>query len=142
MSEYLVTVLVPAYNHELYIIDCLEAIHHQTYRDFQWIVVDDCSTDRTPELLKENQSKYGYELILHKKNIGISATLTETIRDFVKGEYLTMCASDDMYLPSKIEEQLCFLRNNPQYKMCYSRSLPINTQSEVLEDNDPSQYRY
>lgn len=136
MNNTLVTVIVPAYNHEKYVLECLDSINNQTYRDFQWIVVDDCSQDKTPELLKENKKKYGYELILHDKNMGLSATLTETIRDFAKGEYLVMCASDDMFLPNKIEAQLKFLQNNPQYVMCYSRSIAMNEKSENFPNKD------
>lgn len=130
MNSTLVTVIVPAYNHEKYVLECLESINNQTYRDFQWIVVDDCSKDKTPEILKKNQKKYGYELILHDKNMGLSGTLTETIRDYAKGEYLVMCASDDMFLPNKIEAQLKFLQENPKYVMCYSRSISMNEKSE------------
>lgn len=137
----MVTVLVPAYNHEKYILECLESIHNQTYRDFQWIVVDDCSTDNTPSILKENKDKYGYELILHKKNKGISATLTEMIKDYVKGEYMVICSSDDVFLPNKIEAQLHFLKNHPEYAMCYSRSIPMNESSEELPDKDHSKYK-
>lgn len=141
MNETLVTVIVPAYNHEKYIIECLESVNNQTFKDFQWIVVDDCSKDRTPEILKENQEKYGYELILHEKNKGISATLTETIKDYAKGKYLTFCSSDDAFLPIKIESQLRYLQENPQYAMCYSRSILINENSEELSDKDTTQYK-
>jgi len=139
-KEYLVTVVVPAYNHEKYIIDCLESIHNQTYRDFQWIVVDDCSTDNTPEILEENQSKYGYELILHKKNMGVSATMTEMIRDYAKGKYISPLASDDMYLPEKIEKQLKFMEANPQYGMCYSRNYSIDVSGNIIGKEDSCQY--
>lgn len=131
----MVTVIVPAYNHEKYVIECLESIHHQTYRNFQWIVVDDCSKDKTPEILKDNQSKYGYQLILHEKNVGISETLTEVIINYAKGKYITICASDDVFLPNKIEAQLNYMEAHPQYGMCYSRSLYID------EESKPSSYR-
>lgn len=140
-KEYLVTVVVPAYNHEKYIIDCLESIDNQTYRDFQWIIADDCSTDNTPMILKENQSKYGYELILHKKNKGISATLTEMIQDYAKGKYISALASDDMYLPSKIEKQLKFMEANPQYGMCYSRNYSIDVSGNIIGKEDSHHYK-
>ena len=140
-SECLVTVIIPAYNHEKYIIECLESIHQQTYRDFQWIVVDDCSKDRTPIILKENQSKYGYQLILHKKNLGISATLTEALKNYVKGKYVTICASDDVFMPNKVEKQLNYMEEHPQYGMCYSRSIMMNEQSECLLYKDNCKYK-
>ncbi len=136
MKSPLVTIIVPAYNHENYVLECLESIHNQTYHDFQWIVVDDCSKDRTPIILKENQAKYGYELILHNKNIGISATLTEAIRDYSSGKYITICASDDICLPNKIEEHLRFMQANPQFGMTYSKPLKMNQKSEEIENRE------
>lgn len=140
-EEYLVSVVVPAYNHEKYILNCLESIHHQTYRDFQWIVVDDCSNDNTPAILKENQSKYGYELILHNTNMGISYTMTEMIRDYAKGKYISPLSSDDMYMPNKVKRQLEFMEANPQYGMCYSRNYLMDVLGNIIGKEDGNQYK-
>ena len=142
MKEILVTVIVPAYNHEKYVLECLESIDKQTYRDFQWIVVDDCSTDNTPQLLKDNQEKYGYELILHDHNMGLAATLTDTIKNYVHGKYYTICASDDAFFPNKVESQLNYLQQHPQYGMCYSRCAYIDANSEELPDKDNGSSEY
>ena len=128
----LVSVIVPAYNHEKYVVDCLEGIASQSYQNIQWIVVDDCSNDKTPQILRENQTRYGYQLILHKENKGLSATLTEAIKDYSKGSFIVICASDDVFLPNKIESQLSFLQENPQYVMCYSPSIYIDSNSNVI----------
>lgn len=61
-----VTVIVPSYNHKKYLLECLDSIKNQTLQDFQWIVVDDGSSDGSQELLKDMQLHYGYELILQK----------------------------------------------------------------------------
>lgn len=132
MIDKIITVIVPAYNHEKYILECLDSIHNQTYRDFQWIVVDDCSSDKTPQILLENQEKYGYELIMHKENVGISATLTDTIKNHARGELITMCASDDMYLPNRIEEQVKFMQAHPEYAMSYSKAVKMDVNSVEL----------
>lgn len=141
MKDFLVTVIVPAYNHERYVLECLESIHNQTYRNFLWVVVDDFSKDRTPEILKEHKDRFGYELVLHDRNWGISKTLTETIKTYAKGEYLVLCASDDVLLPNKIELQLKFLQENPQYGMCYSRSIPIDENSVEIKWRDRYKYK-
>ena len=99
-------------------------------------MVDDCSHDSTPQILKKYQSKYGYELILHDNNIGLSATLTDVIKNYARGKYLTICASDDSLLPNKIESQVRFLQENPQYVMCYSRTIFIDENSEELSQKD------
>lgn len=141
MEEFLITVIVPAYNHEKYVIECLESIHKQSYRDFQWIVVDDCSTDETPRLLKENQKRFGYELILHSKNLGLSTTLTETIRDKAKGKYLALCASDDFWMPNKLQVQLDYMETHPEDALSYGYFYIVDTDSKVIGPCDTNKYR-
>ena len=131
-KEYLATVMVPAYNHEKYIIECLEGLANQTFKNFQCIVTDDCSTDRTPQILEENQRKYGYELILNKQNVGISASLTNMAQNYARGKYLFICASDDVYTPDRIEKQVKYMEEHPTYGMCYARTIMIDDSSKIV----------
>lgn len=131
-----VTVIVPAYNHEQYAEECIRSIGAQTFKDFQWIVVDDCSKDNTPKILKTLQKEYDFELLIHKKNMGLANTLNEIIQNHAKGRYLSICASDDVWLPNKLEVQFSFLANHPEYEMCYSRFYYINEQSEKIGTNN------
>ena len=131
MFEELITVIVPCYNHEKYIIECLESINNQTYRDFQWIVIDDGSKDSSPKILAEHQETYKYELIL-QENKGLANTLTETLQRLAKGKYIAICASDDYWAPNKLEIQLDFMNQNPQYAMCYGKTYYIDAQSKLL----------
>lgn len=138
MNECLVTVIVPAYNHERYILECLEGIANQTYKNYEWIITDDNSSDRTPEILKEYQPEYGYTLILNKKNVGVAESMTNMIKRS-KGKYVFPCASDDIYMPTKIEKQLALMENNPQFGMCYSRVIAIDENSKIIrKDNNPN----
>lgn len=136
----LVTVIVPAYNHEKYVNECLESIYNQTYKDFQWIVVDDGSKDRTPSILKDNQEKYGYDLIV-QENHGLSWTLTNIIKNHAKGKYISICASDDKWLPRKLELQLRFMEASSEYAMCYGRTMYMNQSSIVTAEDNPSLYK-
>lgn len=130
-NTQLVTVIVPAYNHEKYIIECLESIHKQTYRNFQWIVVDDGSQDSTPKILQDNQGKYGYQLII-QKNKGLSRTLTDTLKEFAVGKYICICASDDFWCEDKLEKQVKFMEAHPEYAMCYGRAYNVDINSNIL----------
>ena len=136
-----ITVIVPSYNHEKYVEECLKAIGSQTFRDFQWIVVDDCSKDNTPEILKKYQCVYGYELILHDKNVGLANTLNEVLKNYAKGIFFSICASDDVWLPNKLEAQYTFLCNHPEFDMCYSRCYYINDASERVGVDNNLKYR-
>lgn len=130
-----ITVVVPSYNHERYVEECIRSIGAQTFKDFQWIVVDDCSKDNTPVILKDLQEKYGFELIIHEKNIGLANTLNEIIQNYAKGLYLSICASDDYWLPNKLEVQYSFMSNHTEYGMCYSRCYYIDEKSERISAN-------
>ncbi len=97
----LVSVIVPCYNHEQYIKQCIESIYKQTYKNFELIVIDDGSKDKSPEILEKLSKTYGF-YYEHQKNVGISATLNKGI-GLSKGKYITDIASDDLMLPSRIE---------------------------------------
>ncbi|MEG2341095.1 MAG: glycosyltransferase family 2 protein [Odoribacter sp.] len=131
IKEPFITVIVPCYNHEKYIVECLLSIHNQTYKKFQWIVVDDGSKDDCPNILKKYQVDFGYELIL-QENKGVAQTLTDTIKNYAKGKYISLCASDDFWIPQKLEWQLDFMECNPEYAMSYGRCFQIDSDSRRL----------
>lgn len=137
----LATVMVPAYNHEKYILECLEGLANQTFKDFQCIVTDDHSSDKTPQILKENQSKYGYELILNEENEGISASLNNMAKNYAHGKYLFICASDDVYMPDRIEKQVRFMEEHPQYGMCYARTIRMDLNSNIIGRDEKKCYK-
>jgi alpha-1,3-rhamnosyltransferase len=136
----LVTVIVPAYNHEKYIVECLDSIHNQSYGNFQWIVVDDGSRDKTPDILKRYREIYGYELII-QDNHGLSWTLTNIIKNYSKGEYISICASDDKWLPDKLKVQVDFMDRNPDFAMCYGKTKYMDLSSNVIRQDDGVVYK-
>ncbi len=140
-NECIASVLVPAYNHERYVVEALEGLYGQTFKDFQIIVTDDHSTDNTPQILLENQKRYGYELILNEKNVGISETLTNMAKNYAKGKYIFICASDDIYMPNRIEKQVEYLENHPEYAMCYARTISIDSNSREIDRDVFKGYR-
>lgn len=134
----LVTIVMPAYNHERYIIESLKGIANQTYKNIQWIIADDCSKDNTRKILKDNQKMFGYELILNEKNLGIATSLNNMIMNHAKGKYICICASDDVYMPNKIERMVETMHAHTSYGMCYSRSIFIDENSqEIRRDEFP-----
>ena len=73
-TKPLVSVFITTYNHGAFITDCLESVLTQNYENFEIIVGDDASTDKTPEILLEYKVKYPniIKLVLHEKNIGVT----------------------------------------------------------------------
>lgn len=95
IKEPLVSVIVPVYNVESYIDDCLNSIKQQTYRNLEIIVVEDCSTDNSRLLLQPHLKDNRIKLIQHSENGGLSAA-RNTGMDAAKGEYTMFVDSDDI----------------------------------------------
>jgi alpha-1,3-rhamnosyltransferase len=124
-KEQLITIIVPCYNHERFITKCIESIVNQSYRNFELIVIDDGSTDKTPEILIELQKKFKFILEI-QANIGVANTLNRSIQKYTKGEYITFCASDDFWALDKLEKQVHFMKSNPDCPMCYAKVIVID----------------
>lgn len=131
----LVSVIVPCYNHEKYVTLCIESIMNQTFTDFELIVIDDGSKDKSSEILKELQKKFGFKLIF-QQNRGLAATLNRGLQEFATGKYVSFCASDDFWTLSKLQLQVDFMEDNSGIPMCYGKAHYINEESKVMEKYD------
>ena len=128
----LVSVIIPCYNHEKYVTLCVESVINQNYSNFEVIVIDDGSKDKSPEILKELQQNYSFTLVL-QQNMGLSATLNKALKEFVKGEYISICASDDFWCLDKLELQVSFMKRHPNIPMCYGKTHYIDEKSEIIK---------
>lgn len=119
-NKPLVTVIVPAYNHELYIEECLKSVINQTYPHLQVIVINDGSKDNTGYIIEKFIGVQGRPIeYLTKNNEGLCKTLNLGI-ELANGKYIAFIASDDMWLPSRIEEQVLFLEQNNNIGLVFS----------------------
>lgn len=98
----LVSVIVPVYNVEQYLDECLNSIRQQTYRNLEIIVVEDCSTDNSLNTFIKHSEDPRVKLIQHEKNSGLSAARNTGI-DAAKGDYIMFVDSDDLVHLSLIE---------------------------------------
>jgi len=114
----LVSVLIPAYNHEKYIQDAIKAIINQTYKNIELIVIDDGSKDSTfekiLELKNECEERFSKVVFETKENEGTCTTCNKLLSK-ASGKYVVITASDDRYKPYAIEKQVDFLNNNNEY---------------------------
>jgi len=119
-----VTVCVVTYNQEKYIEQCLQSIVDQeTDFDFEIIVSDDCSTDKTREIIQSFADKYSnVKPLLREKNIGALENFVDTHRR-AAGEYICHMDGDDYWLPTKLQKQVDFLDDNSECNLVWTRSL-------------------
>jgi glycosyltransferase involved in cell wall biosynthesis len=109
----LISVVMPAYNSEKTVGEAIKSVLKQTYRNFEFIIVDDGSTDRSLEIIKIYARKDRRIKILHnKKNEGIAKTRNYGIKKS-KGKYIAVQDSDDISSPRRFEKQVDFLEKNP-----------------------------
>lgn len=128
MKNPLVSVVVPSYNHDRFLVQCIDSILNQTYKNYELIVIDDGSTDKSAEILKKLQQKHSFKLIF-QENIGVASTFNKALKNHVNGKYFTFCASDDFWLKDKLKIQVDYLEKHQQIPMCYGKSIAINSEN-------------
>jgi glycosyltransferase involved in cell wall biosynthesis len=102
-----VSVIIPTFNGEEYIADCMQSILHQTFRDIEIIVIDDGSADATGEIIKSFfDDRIVYQRL--EKNKGTAAA-TNAGHDLAAGKYIAHIDQDDIALPDRLERQVSFL---------------------------------
>ena len=109
-----VSILLPLYNCEKFIIKAIESVKAQTHKNWQLIIVDDRSTDNSYKIVKEYLEKNNDDRIILKqntKNIGCYSSLNEALL-VADGDYITCLGSDDSFKPTKLEKQVNYLETN------------------------------
>lgn len=107
-----VSVIMPVYNGEKYLQEAIDSILGQTYQDFEFIVINDCSTDRTEDIiLSYTDSRLIY--VKNDKNLRIAATLNKGL-NLAKGEYIARMDADDIAVPCRFERQVDILDKKPR----------------------------
>jgi glycosyltransferase involved in cell wall biosynthesis len=124
MSILQISVVVPAYNLEKYIAEALFSLENQSFTDFEVLVVDDGSTDNTPEIVKAFCDRDSRFKLLQKLNGGLSSARNYGIRH-TQGEYIALLDGDDIYAPEKLANHLAWLASSPKIGVVYSASQAI-----------------
>lgn len=129
-NKPLVSVITPMYNAEKHISETIESVLNQTYKNWEMIIVDNCSTDDSADIIKlyqKNNSKIKY--IKLDYNSGGPARPRNIGLENAKGEYIAFLDADDVWLPKKLEVQVKFLNKNPNVDICHTLANVINGNS-------------
>jgi glycosyltransferase involved in cell wall biosynthesis len=122
-----VSVIIPTYNRVGCLREAVDSVLSQGFRGFELIVVDDGSTDETPQLLRE----YGDSIrVLRQENRGVSAARNAGIAAG-RGELIAFLDSDDIWLPGKLACQVDFFRQNPELLICQTEELWVKNGRRV-----------
>lgn len=109
----IVSIVMPVYNSEKFVAEAIESILQQTFTDFEFMIVDDGSTDGSAAIIQEYAERDPrVHFFQHPENLG-EATARNTGMAHVTGKYVTGMDSDDVSLPQRLEKQVAFLESNP-----------------------------
>jgi len=107
----LISIITPAYNAEKYISETIDSVLKQTYVNWELIIVDDCSTDSTSEIVQNYQKKDDRIKYYRLANNSGAASIPRNVGlEKAKGTYVTFLDSDDIWLPEKLEKQMLYLQ--------------------------------
>lgn len=136
MNNPLVSVFLSSYNHEEYIGEAIESILNQTFSDFELIISDDCSTDNSWDVI----NRYNDSRIIKIRNEHNQVSnLTQSKINSFRGKYVAIHSSDDVWETEKLERQVAFLENNPEYAACFTGVEYIDEEGKnyILPDGHP-----
>jgi len=136
INKPLVSVVMPAYNHENFIKEAIESVLCQTYKNREIIIIDDGSTDKTPEIINNYANKYINEIRYYRQvNMGAHNAINNGI-DKAKGDYISIINSDDIYTNDRIETLLDSLQTSDS-SLAFSDVEFIDDTGNILnEQND------
>lgn len=126
-----VSVITAAYNHVQFVRQAVESVLNQTYRDFEYIVVDDGSSDGTAEVLKSFGDRIHY---IRKENKGVASARNHGIRKS-SGDYIAILDSDDAWMPNKLERQMPTFEERPETAVVYSQACIIDAAGKRNSDD-------
>lgn len=127
-----VSVLLPVFNGEAYLIGAIESILSQSYQDFEILVVDDGSTDRTPDLLKQLQSRDSrLRVFTLEHNQGISSALNTGLQH-ARGELIARLDADDICLPDRFQRQVDYFQSHPEVGLLGGNCTVINAKGRII----------
>jgi len=129
MREPMISVIMPVYNGEKYLPEAIESILNQTYKNFEFIIINDGSTDRTEEIIlsyKDDRIIY----VKNEKNLQIVESLNKGI-NLAKGKYIARMDADDISLPKRLEKQIEFMEKNTHVGVCGTWMKTFGEKNEV-----------
>ncbi len=129
MIDGLVSIIMPSWNTAKWIGESIESVIKQTYQDWELIIVDDCSTDNTDEVVAsyhDTRIKY----FKNKVNSGAALTRNRALRE-AQGEWIAFLDSDDLWNPCKLEKMIKFMSTN-NYSFAYHNYEKIDEESQPL----------
>lgn len=130
----LVSIVIPTYNSEKYLSDCLKSVYNQTHKNTEVIIINDGSSDGSEKVIKKFYKKYKNSTIIlnNNKASGSGEVASNGGIKLAKGKYVAIMDSDDMSLPNRIEKEVDFLEKNLDYFLVSSSAVVIDENNKKI----------
>ena len=131
MSVPTVTVLMAVYNGEKHIKPTIESILNQTFKDFEFVIVNDASTDATVDLIESYKDS---RIIIHhnKKNVGQTKSLNIGLR-LARGKYIARIDAGDVSLPVRLKKQVAYMEKHPEIAILGTSAFRYNDKGRLID---------
>lgn len=132
--DRLISVITPSYNSSEFVLETIRSVQAQTYTNWEMLIVDDCSTDNSVELIKQEAAKDSrIKLFQLSQNSGAAVTRNTAIQN-AKGDFLAFLDADDLWEPTKLETQITFMIEH-KAAFTYTRYIAVDKESNDLRKN-------
>jgi len=125
----LVSIIMPSYNTGRFIEETIESVLAQSYPVWELIIVDDCSTDNTDDVVNQFLADERIRYIKNDTNSGAAVSRNRALRE-AKGKWIAFLDSDDLWEPDKLQKQISFMRDN-DYHFSYTNYIEIDEESKA-----------
>ena len=132
MSDPTVSVVIPAYNCADLLAEAVESVRAQTYTDYEVIVVDDGSTDETPQVAERLAADWPCMRAIRAEHKGLAAARNRAIAS-MRGQWIALLDADDLWKPDKLQRCMGFLAEHPELSIVYTPMAPVRMDGAVME---------
>jgi glycosyltransferase involved in cell wall biosynthesis len=128
-----VSVCMPVYNSKRYVAEAIESILGQTFSDFEFLIIDDGSTDGSLEVVEHYAKEDSRIRLTSRPNKGVAGTLIELVNQ-ARGEFIARMDADDIALPERFQKQVDYLREHPECIVVGSRVWEMDAEGDVVRE--------
>lgn len=125
-----ITIILTSYNHEKFIAESIESVLRQTYKEFEFIIVDDFSTDDTWKIIQDYKARYPDIITIRNEYNWGNGVIANIVTNYAHGDYIAIHHSDDVWEETKLEKQVKFLQEHTEYVAVFTNAQAIDDAGE------------
>ena len=126
----LITIVIPMYNEENYIKGCIESALNQTITDIKIIILDNCSTDKSAQIIKDIHDER-VKYIKNESNIGAYSNMNKAL-DICESTYITILKADDKITPSFLEDAMEAFKRHPNASIVHGEAILFDKEEKLI----------